>query len=86
MNSSNGTLTVNRANGNVISCHGEALANIKRFDLEEFRAHYGKDVPDSVDILDLGYWDDRRYIGPDNEWRKLAEDPDFEVKIIVGGQ
>ncbi len=57
------------------------IKRISKFDVEEYKKHYNKtDVPDRVDILDMGYWQwqekshslKKVYEEPAHEWRKDA--------------
>ncbi len=80
--SSHGELTIDAA-GNVVnrdldnsdSDGGGHLATITRFDLGEWRRHWGCPLPESFDILDLGYWyadpatGMTAYEPPDAQWR-----------------
>lgn len=80
--SSHGQLTidaagnvVNRSLDNTDSDGGTHLAAIIRFDLREWRRHWGSPLPERFDILDLGYWyaDPKTgmsaYEPPDAKWR-----------------
>jgi hypothetical protein len=84
--SSHGQLTIDAA-GNVVNRNidnaesdGGHLAAITRFDLGEWKRHWGSPLPESFDILDLGYWYAdpgtamTAYEPPVAEWRKdIAE-------------
>lgn len=53
---------------------GEGIDEIARFDVAEFRKHYGysesKRLPD-IDILDIGYWTNTgQYEEPEADYRK----------------
>lgn len=67
--------------GNIIKRnHDKDYDEIHFIDVEEFRAFYNKDLPSSIDILDLGYWTvTNSYEGPDMEWRR-----DFAELINTG--
>jgi hypothetical protein len=59
---------------------GGHLAQITRFDLAEWRKHWGRPDANSIDILDLGYWytepttGRELYAPPDAKWRsEIAE-------------
>jgi hypothetical protein len=70
--SSHGTLTVDPADGRVLSrdLDDDLLERVIRFDLEEWKHYWGDPVPDNLDILDIGYWlDDGTYEPPEMEWR-----------------
>jgi hypothetical protein len=60
--SSNGELSVHALSGRVISCELEKggdplIKQIGFFDLREWKDyHETRDIPQRVDILDLGYW------------------------------
>jgi hypothetical protein len=56
---------------------GADIDKITRFDVEEFCNHYGytkENMPESIDILDLGYDfkhnDSTQYEEPDKHWRE----------------
>lgn len=82
--SSHGTIIAEKATGKVVKmnlncdCHttGEACINrIVRFDVIEWcLAWEEKEMADSVDILDLGYWDKPKkqevYVEPAHDWRQ----------------
>jgi hypothetical protein len=87
ISSTHGKLTVN-ADGHVIECRagneepdgGGHLKSITRFDLAEWRRHWRKPMPLTLDILDLGYWytdlDTKHaaFAPPDEKWRsEIAE-------------
>ncbi len=74
VSSSNGSLEVNRETGEVIECFlsdgGEGIDQIAKFDLDEWKKRYETELPDSIDILDLGYWQkDGKYESPEKSWR-----------------
>lgn len=52
---------------------GGELPPITRFDVEEYRATYGK-LDESIDILDIGYW-----YGPNDTYEPA--DPDFRKQV-----
>jgi hypothetical protein len=85
--SSHGELTVG-AEGNVTDRRldnqdpdgGGHLAQIIRFDLEEWQTHWGNPETGHIDILDLGYWytdpetKEITFAPPDARWRsEIAE-------------
>ncbi|MFA5354518.1 MAG: hypothetical protein WC291_09845 [Thermodesulfovibrionales bacterium] len=50
---------------------GDALGDIVRFDLQEFRHTYPKDTPRDIDICDIGYWTtDGKYEPPVDDFRQ----------------
>ena len=59
---SNGSITADKKLGNVVTAIADededaGILNITRFDIEEFLSYYkATGMPDSVDILVLGYW------------------------------
>lgn len=76
--SSNGTLTVNRNTGEVLawSCN-EELSNITKFDIVEYLTYHNlkdhSEIPEYVDILDIGYWyfnKGLKYEEPAHDWRE----------------
>lgn len=77
---SHGTLTVDCQTGRVLDYQHDdddsEYSNIERFDLEEWRSYYGKELVSSIDILDLGFWYYPNklvrwpvYGGPEQDWR-----------------
>lgn len=61
VHSSNGELLIDKETGKVIDftqAEGEAgIADIHTFDIEEWKRRYSnEELPDDIDILDLGYW------------------------------
>lgn len=68
-----GKLQVDNSSGRVITYDPEGsqeYTNIARFDLQEWRAHYGQVACDGGDILDFGYWlHDETYEPPEADWR-----------------
>jgi len=80
--SSHGELTID-AEGYVIERRldnedadgGGHLKSITRFDLPEWRSHWGQPTPATLDILDLGYWyvdsetNETIFLPPDAKWR-----------------
>jgi len=52
----------------------DGYGDIIRFDVVEWRAHYGRDLPGSLDILDIGYWYSG---GPDMEVAYEPAEPEF---------
>lgn len=72
--SSNGQIEIDLT-GNVLSCQmnedGEGIDKITRFDLAEYHQTYGPDIPQTIDILDLGYWSGDIYESPAYDWRAL---------------
>lgn len=75
--SSHGSLTVNRNTGEVLAWDcDEELSNINKFDIVEYMRYHHlpthADIPERVDILDIGYWyfsKGEKY-EPANEWRQ----------------
>ena len=73
--SSNGHIVIDE-NGNILDLKlyvGGELPPITRFDVEEYRATYGK-LDESIDILDIGYW-----YGTDNTYEPA--EPDFRQHV-----
>lgn len=73
--SSNGTFIVDPDNGQVDHAeYFEAHMDIVCFDVQEFAAHYGTPLPDSMDILDIGYFyrdnGNMKYEPPVEEYRR----------------
>lgn len=69
---SHGTLFINPTTGLVTSCQmGDADWWARRFDVQEYLRHYGfKQLPDFIDVLDIGYWDtDGKYTPPERDYR-----------------
>jgi len=61
ISSSDGVLTVNSQNGQVLTIMGASetsyLKNIKKIDILEYKQFYSvKQLPGDVDILDVSYW------------------------------
>ena len=51
------------------------LADIDRIDISEHEHFWDKKISDTVDILDLGYWNmDGSYDGPETSWRNEARE------------
>lgn len=72
--SSHGEILVDKQTGNVIELDqyptSDELTDIVKFDVEEYQNTYKTDIPDHVDILDLGCWmKDGAYDGPVWSWR-----------------
>lgn len=71
--SSVGDLVANEF-GYVVKAHeawNEDIDTPILFDFEEYRQHYNEEVPDSVDILDLGYLSQEiKYESPAEDWRE----------------
>jgi len=44
------------------------IEDIKKFDLDEYKNHYGSNDSE-YDILDIGYWAKHGYIKPDKQFR-----------------
>lgn len=72
-----GVIIVDRTSGNVISytpyhtrydVNDDLYKDITRFDVEEFKSVYG-DIPQSVDILDIGCWEGTEYCPPSQNFR-----------------
>jgi hypothetical protein len=86
--SSEGALTVHRDTGAVIGRvteSGAGIADIVRFDLSEWHTTYkGEQLPESVDILDLGFWTvSGRYEPPVEDWR---EEFRAQRELVLSGQ
>ncbi len=79
VNSSNGEFTIDYNTGKVIDVKimsdadyetKEHFKSIVKFDLKEYKEHYGQ-LDEGYDILDLGYWDsDKNYYEPESDWRE----------------
>lgn len=81
--SSHGVISVSKKTGDVLSVShykgADSLYHIKRFDLDEYQQTYKTEVPDTVDILDIGYWTHSdKYEPACQDWRA-------EVKILREG-
>lgn len=51
----------------------EGYENIKRIDVEEWYSHYGEEMPDDLDILDVGFYThDGHYEPPMSDFRKRS--------------
>jgi hypothetical protein len=85
--SSHGELTVDaegrilgRRLDNADADDGGHLARITRFDVAEWRKHWGNPQVARIDILDLGYWyadpesNETAYAPPDAKWRSEIAD------------
>jgi hypothetical protein len=94
--SSHGVLTID-TQGTVTHRHldnddadgGAHLARIARFDIGEWQRHWGKELPESFDILDLGYWyfgadDSETYAPPDEAWRVDIAETMFHRRPVGG--
>jgi hypothetical protein len=94
--SNHGILTID-TRGTVTRCHldnddadgGAHLAQIARFDIGEWQRRWGKELPESFDILDLGYWyfgadDSERYAPPDETWRVDIAEAMFDRRPAAG--
>jgi len=72
--SSHGSITFGSETGLTLEsnlCGCDDCPQVERFNIEEYCTHYGKGVPQDVDILDLGYWGkDGEYVEPAHDWRK----------------
>jgi hypothetical protein len=72
-----GELTVSASSGHVLEYddmgYGDnEYAAIVFVNVDEWRNSHPGDVPDRIDILDLGYWTDTgEYEPPKNDWRRL---------------
>ena len=83
--SSHGSLVVTIPAGEVLpeqsTYDGDEIRPIIKFDLAEWCKYYDqKSLPQSLDILDVGYWNkDGTYEPPAYDWRK-------EVKEMRGGK
>jgi hypothetical protein len=83
--SSHGELTID-AEGYVIqrrldnedSDGGKHLKSIARFDLAEWRRHWGQPLPATFDILDVGYW----YVAPETN-ESAFEPPDAKWRLEI---
>jgi hypothetical protein len=81
VHSSHGVLTtdargivINRCLDNDDADGGGHLARILRFDIGEWSRHWGRDLPECFDILDLAYWyadvnGVEVYAPPEETWR-----------------
>ena len=82
--SSHGVIVANPESGEVekvvsrCNCGECGLDDILKFDVEEYRKHHNAELPDTVDILDIGYWEKNgEYEEPCHDWReemKLAQE------------
>jgi len=84
--SSHGNLTIGRVSGDVldkfIQSEEENPFPMHKFDLEEWKNHYKEEVPESFDILDLGFWyGDDEYESPEPFHRKLVAE---EQTAMIG--
>lgn len=81
--SSHGTFTIHRENLEISlfeSAHeeptNEDIVCITKFDFEEWQKNYNSEIPERVDILDLGYWYNGKsqleYEEPAHDWRKMV--------------
>jgi hypothetical protein len=85
VSSSNGTIEIEPVTGMVIEINDESddqcLSGITQFDLTEFKSHYHIEtpeaMPETIDILDLGYWCSNEYVGPEEDWRAEYRTTDF---------
>ena len=81
--SSYGSITFDSKTGNIISTNldnSPECPQVARFDVEEFKCHYGEYPKNETDILDLGYWqNDGGYEPPCHDWRR-------EVAILRTGE
>lgn len=79
--SSNGIITADKRSGKVISieeypgdCDDPYFKTISKFDVAEYSRFYSAGIPDSVDILDLGYFYEGKkgtsYEEPAHDWRE----------------
>lgn len=91
--SSHGTLTVNAETGLVEKCDCDhcdeyCIDNIRTFDLKEYKSFYNvTEMPEYIDILDLGYWDENEtYEEPAHDWRELTIElrKGFDIEDITG--
>jgi hypothetical protein len=75
-----GHLTANAETGEVIECiddpdatdaTGEGYQSITRFNVDEWNRAYPTEelAGMSMDILDIGFWDDQGYQAPEEDWR-----------------
>lgn len=97
VSSSNGELHVDISTGIVTYCRvdengDKAIANITKFDLEEWKRTYRKEIQehDNIDILDLGYWyketpvmrgGETKYEHPAYDWRDMRSFDWYAGKI-----
>lgn len=84
--SSNGEINAHKENGQVISIivhegGDKSFADIKKLNIEEYLTYKAlKEMPDTVDILDLGYWYENnpnaelKYEEPAHDWRKERDE------------
>jgi hypothetical protein len=75
--STHGVLTVDRQTGNVVSYYEHrdslfSLKEIRKIDIEEWKRHHNRELPDFVDVLDVGFW----YKYSDTDDSDAYEDPD----------
>lgn len=97
--SSNGEWQANKKTGGVLNpqdrypCSDGKLLQLIRFDVEEYKKHYGvEEIPDSVDILDMGYWFRGRYLTdrldhgyeePAHDWRILTKELRDQNQAVI---
>lgn len=84
INSSNGTLVANAESGDVVRADFDG-PEILRFDFDEWRRRYQCNLPDELDILDVGYWYKGGYQPPEEDFRQLVEDERSEHDHAPGG-
>lgn len=89
--SSSGDIIANSETGNVIECipflgsENEYITQIKRFNVEEYKAFYKIDEPHTdVDILDIGFDSllvsgATRYSEPEPQFRNANWDRDYAI-------
>jgi hypothetical protein len=97
--SSHGQVTID-PKGHIIECQadnddvdgGLHLKSITRFDLSEWRRYWGKPMPATLDILDLGYWytdpetSHTIFAPPDSKWRTEIAQIILERRAAAGGE
>ena len=70
---SHGDLTVASTSGRVLAYEPVGVGeyrNITFFNVAEWRQTYPGEVPDHIDILDIGYWtEEGGYASPVADWR-----------------
>jgi len=82
--SSNGEIIADSKTGKVksVEVYGKQknyIEDIDRFDLDEYKKYHNTDeIPLSIDILDLGYWNkDNTYDEPEHSWRERMKNREF---------
>lgn len=79
--SSHGTFIVQKNTGRVLrfdiaNKESDNLSDIKVFNTAEWISYYNTHgfISDTIDILDLGYWQGGNYVEPAHEWRELMKE------------